>query len=210
MGRVRAFWLALMLALWAGVGVAQERYQVDVTFEWRTEASIAPHWSRLIGFAHSSRYKLFSDGDTATSGLGLVATNGRVTVLEAELAEGRRRGRVGEAIVLPGLPDGVGQFSFELKVSDKHTQVSFVTMLAPSPDWFSGASGVSLRDGDAWKDRVQVPLWVWDAGVDSGPEFEGPNVPTQPQQSVRLLTHPGFLTQSGLRPIGMAVFTRLK
>jgi len=200
---------AVGIAVWATVLPAQEQYRVDVAFAWRTEAAISPHWSRLIGFAHSSRYALFADGDTASSGLGLVATNGRVSVLEAELAEARRRGRAGAPVVVPGVPDGVGRFTFEVTVDEKLSEVSFVTMLAPSPDWFSGVSGVALRKDGMWRDDVRAPLWVWDAGVDSGVTYNGANMPTQPRQSVRLLTHPDFLTRDGLRPIGEVVFTRL-
>ncbi|WP_415919813.1 spondin domain-containing protein [Tateyamaria sp. SN6-1] len=208
---------ALIGALWlvTGAAFAQEeaRYRIEVTFAWDGATGAGhpedKHWSRLIAFAHSARYALFEDGDTASSGLALVATNGRVTVLEAELAEARRRGRVGAHVVAPGLDNGVGTFVVELPVTARHSLVSFATMLAPSPDWFSGVSGVELRDADMWRDAVSRPLWVWDAGADSGPAFSGPNMDTQPRQSVRLLTHPAFLTDAGLRPIGTVRFTRL-
>ena len=183
------------------------RYRVDINFFWAAP-ELDAHWSRLIAFSHSSRFSLFRDGDTASSGLALVATNGRVSVLEAELAEGRRRGRVGAHLVLPGIASP-GSFSFELDVDEKLDRISFATMLAPSPDWFSGAANVQLRDGAVWRDDVSVVLWPWDAGADSGPDYTGPNVETQPRQSIRLLTHPDFLTAEGLRPIGEARFSRL-
>ena len=187
-------------------------YAVTVSLNWSEETSAAPppgaHWSTLIAFAHSDRYALFSDGDTASSGLALVATNGRTTVLEAELAEGMRRKRVGAHIILPGSEGGQATFAFELPVTPRQNRISFATMLAPSPDWFSGISGVLLYEADAWVDQVERPIWVWDAGADSGPDFEGPNLPTQPRQSVRLLSHPSFLRASGLRPIGTVVFER--
>ncbi|MEL7092935.1 MAG: spondin domain-containing protein [Pseudomonadota bacterium] len=204
--------LALLLAMaCAPPASAQEtaRYAVTVTLNWQgSEAQGHPvdkHWSRLIAFVHSARYALFADGDTASSGLALVATNGRVTVLEAELAEARRRDRVADQIVVPGIDSGVGRFDFEMEVSEKHRFISFATMLAPSPDWFTGVNAVELRENDMWVAR-SVPLWVWDAGADSGPDFSGPNMPTQPRQSVRLLAHPAFLTAEGLRPIGTARF----
>jgi len=205
---VRYLAFALLLAV-AGTASAQEmaRYRVDVTFSW-ADPDLDAHWSRLIAFAHSSRYSLFRDGDTASSGLALVATNGRVSVLEAELAEGRRRGRVGAHVVVPGI-ESPGSFSFELDVDEARNRISFATMLAPSPDWFSGVSSIALRVDDRWRHRVEVPLWPWDAGADSGSEYTGPNVKTQPRQSVRLLTHPDFLTDEALKPVGRATFTRL-
>ena len=214
MGRALAVWLAALCLAATNVSAQDSiRYRVDIALAWDgTEAGGHPadkHWSRLIAFAHSSRYALFADGDTASSGLALVATNGRVSVLEAELAEGRRRDRVGAQVVLPGIDAGVGTFSFDLPVTGKHRFVSFATMLAPSPDWFTGVSAAALQDEEGWIDTVTAPLWVWDAGADSGPEFQGPNEDTQPRQSVRLLTHPAFLTADGLRPIGTVTFTRL-
>ena len=189
------------------------RYKVEIAFEWSGDDGAGhpadPHWSRLIAVAHSSRYALFEDGQTASSGLALVATNGRVSVLEAELAEARRRGRAGVPIVQPGLESGVGTFVLDMQLDQKLSHVSFASMLAPSPDWFSGASGVALFVDDAWVEQLRVPLWVWDAGADHGPGFEGPNMDTQPRQSVRLLTHPAFLRPAGLQPIGHATFTRL-
>ena len=201
----------LGVLVWASAAGAQEvaRYQVTIDFAWDAQGDPAdPHWSRLIALSHTAKYRLFQDGDTASSGLALVATNGRVSVLEAELAEARRRGRVDQELVLPGI-EGVGRFSFQIELTQRHHYVSFATMLAPSPDWFSGASGVNLRQGDEWVAEHQEPLWVWDAGVDSGAMFTAPNAPTQPHQSVRLATHPSFLRSDGLHPIGEARFTLL-
>ncbi|MEL7165978.1 MAG: spondin domain-containing protein [Pseudomonadota bacterium] len=202
--------IALLLILFFAASAAAQdtvRYAVTVSLNWNGGAGhpVEKHWSRLIAYAHSSRHALFQDGNTASSGLALVATNGRVTVLETELAEARRRGRVASQIVLPGIDSGTGTFEFEIDVSQKHRFVSFATMLAPSPDWFTGASAVELRADDAWVTRT-VPLWVWDAGADSGPDFASPNMPTQPRQSVRLLAHPAFLRPQGLRPIGTVTF----
>lgn len=209
--------LALIIGLWPQIVSAQQDgavFKVEVALDWAVgadgEGPADPHWSRLIAVAHSSRYDLFLDGNTASSGLALVATNGRVSVLEAELSEARRRGRAGEPVVLPGLETGTGTFSFEIAGDETLSRLSFATMLAPSPDWFSGVSGVPLLAERGWIDTVRVPLWVWDAGADSGADFEAPNVDTQPRQSVRLLAHPAFLTDDGMRPIGFATVTRLR
>lgn len=205
---VRAFilWLCVLAApLWADA-----TYRVTVSFDWQQPELEDPHWSRLIAFAHTPRYSLFADGQTASSGLGLVATNGRVSVLQAELDEGQRRGRVGAREVVPGLEAGRGQFVLELTLTEEHHLVSFATMLAPSPDWFSGASGVDLRNAEGWVDQLTRPLWVWDAGVDSGGAFVSANTPTQPRESVRLLVHDAFLKPTGMAPIGDVRFERLR
>lgn len=190
-------------------------YAVTVSVHWSDDEDAArapenPHWSRLLATTHDARYVLFADGDTASSGLALMAKNGRVSVLEAELAEARRRGRAGAHVVVDGLRGGVGEFTFEIDVTAGDPLISLATMLAPSPDWFAGVSAAALRDETGWRDLVEAPLWVWDAGADSGETFTAPNAETQPRQSVRLLAHPAFLRSDGLRPIGEATFRRIR
>ncbi len=197
--------LSVLAAMPARAQADTARYRFEVTLNWAPEGADAPanpHWSRLIAFSHSSRYRLFADGDTASSGLALVATNGRTRVLEAELAEGRRRDRVGDVVVTEGLNSGSGQLRFDMTLTPKHRFVSCATMLAPSPDWFTGISGFALRIDDVWQAQRRAPLWPWDAGADSGEAYSGPDAPTQPRQSVRLLAHPAFLRPEGLVPIG--------
>lgn len=190
------------------------RYRIEIVYEWSAETHPVdfperPHFSRLIATTHNSRYALFSDGRTASSGVALVATNGRVTVLEAELAEARRRGRVDQVLVAPGQRADAGPLALEIEVAADHPLLSFVTMLAPSPDWFTGAHDVALRKNDRWVETVSAPLWVWDAGVDAGAAYDSPNAPMQPQESVRLAAGPQFLQPTGLARVGWATVTRL-
>lgn len=190
------------------------RYRVSIALNWTETRFPADypanaHWSRLIAMAHAPRYRLFADGETASSGLALLAANGRVTVLEAELDEARRRGRAADHIVIPGLKTGAGRLSFEVTLTDAAPVLSFATMLAPSPDWFTGARIDARDDSGGFVAQAERPLWVWDAGADSGPRFTSPNAETQPRQSVRLSTHPAFLQAQGLAPIGSVRIDRL-
>jgi len=58
--------------------------------------------------------------------------------------------------------------------------VALVSMLAPSPDWFVGVSGLSLRANGEWIQHLVVPLDTYDAGTDSGPTYASPNQVTAP------------------------------
>ena len=210
-----AFGLATLLLTAVTASAAdQVTYCLTARFAWSAQSHPYnfpenPHFSRLIGAAHSSRYSLFADGDTASSGLGLVATNGRVSVLEAEMAEAARRKRVGEVFQTMGLAAGTGTVSVQFAVTNKHSLVSFATMLAPSPDWFTGVTALALQEDGRWRDEARSPMWVWDAGVDQGESYDAPNAPIQPHQSIRLAAGPAFLTKKGLLPIGEAVFRRV-
>jgi hypothetical protein len=212
--------LAISLALIVTIpfdSPAQEaaRYQVELKVSWSSETHcnefpLGAHFSDLIGAAHNSRYVLFADGQTASSGLELLAENGRSSILQAELAEASRRARVGAVFNGDGLRTVPGVITAEFDVKAEDSLVSLVTMIAPSPDWFTGVSGVALSWEGTWVDRLELPLWAWDAGTDSGTTYAAADVDTQPRQSGRLLATPHFLGQAGLRSVGTVSFVRIR
>lgn len=209
--------LLVIASLWPLAVAAQDqsaRFELALDITWSAATAPyafpeGPHLSRLLLATHHSRYTLFRDGETASSGLELVAENGRVSVLRAELAEAQRRGRVGNVVEGPALPRAPGTLATTFEATTDHPLVSFVTMLAPSPDWFTGAADLRLHDGSAWVDALGVTLWTWDAGTDDGTDYVAANADTQPQQSIRLLATPHFLTDRGIVPVGTATLRRL-
>ena len=210
---VAAIYLALGMT---GPADTQQTVEFELTVNITWSTATAPlefppdgHMSGLIGATHDKRYVLFRDGDTASSGLELLAENGRVATLRAELAEARRRGRLGEEIDGPELDKVPGEISVRFKASEKHSRLSFVTMIAPSPDWFTGAADIALQAGGNWIDTISVTLWAWDSGTDHGTTYNAEDIDAQPQQSIRLLASPHFLTEQGLVPMGTATVTRV-
>lgn len=209
--------IALLSLPFAGpAGAADDVATFGLTVEIGWSAETAPlefpdgaHLSGLIGATHNSRYVLFRDGHTASSGLELVAENGRPTVLEAELAEAARRGRVGSVIEGPNLASVPGTIETRFTATKTHTRLSFVTMLAPSPDWFTGIADFPLLADGAWIDGADLTLWVWDSGTDDGQTYAAPNMDTQPRQSIRLLSGPHFLSENGLVTVGTARLRRI-
>lgn len=210
--------LAVSLLAWpASISLAQEtaEYRLLIEVTWSAESHPLdfpehPTLSRMIGATHDPDYAMFRDGDTASSGLELIAERGRPSIFRIELEEARDRALIGtvfegdELDVIPGR----STHSFEAKAAFPH--VSFVTMIAPSPDWITGVSGIALRRGQTWIDRIDLPLWAWDVGTDSGDSYAAFNEDTQPQQSVRLVSTPHFLTDQGLRRVGRVIIERIK
>lgn len=187
------------------------RYRLDVAIDWSAETHPhefpnAPHLTAFVGATHHGRYTLFRDGDTASSGLESVAERGRTRIVTAELESQKERGRIGSILIGPALSTVPGEISLEFETTERHSRVSFVSMIAPSTDWFTGFE-VVLRAEEGWTDRVSVPLFVWDAGTDHGTTFTDPGMDTQPRQSIRLLATPHFAYTDGLRPIGRATLT---
>lgn len=190
-------------------------YRVRVTLNWTPvdfphDYPDNPHFSRFIGMTHNDRYTLFEDGQTASTGLGLVATNGRVSVLKAELEEMARRKRIGSVVEADALKSGTGAVDMAVTVTTDHNRFSFVTMVAPSPDWITGVSGIILNPKGVWRDTMTLPLWVWDAGVDGGKSLHSADDPLPVKENLRLSAAPYFLYETGLKPIGSVRFDRLR
>ncbi len=207
--------LAASMAL-ASPAFSQEsaQYRLDIHATWSLEThpfEYAPgaHFSRMRGATHNSRYTLFGDGRTASSGLQSVAERGRTDLLLLEMEDARERGRLGEIFDAPGI--GVpGTMSATFTATEKYSLASFATMVAPSPDWFTGAASVPLFVDGKWVERVELTLWAWDAGTDSGTTWTADNAETQPRQSIRLLAAPNFLYPEGLRPVGTATMVQIE
>jgi len=202
--------LTLALALGAGPALAQDQtvtYEATVDITWSAETAPfefpdGAHLSGIVGATHNERYVLFRDGDTSSSGLELVAENGRPRTLEAEFAEGIRRGQIAEIVYGPGFKEVPAAKEISFSMTPEHPLFSFITMIAPSPDWFTGVADVALYRDGAWIDEIALPLWAWDSGTDFGSTYTSPNDDAQPQQSVRLLATPHVLTGAGLIPVG--------
>lgn len=211
--------LSAILVTICGIGSVladskQASYKVVLNIDW--SASLAPfeypegggHMSSLIGLTHGDRISLFADGATASSGLKLVAENGRSGILKAQFDEWRRKDRVGAVIEANGIKSVPGKISTTFKTTLEHPLLSVITMVAPSPDWFTGVSAVRLHSDDGWADIIELPLWVWDAGTDSGTSFIAKNAETQPHESIRLLATKHFLNGDGLIKFGSITIER--
>jgi hypothetical protein len=208
-----AFLVSLSSANAQAVDTARYRLEVAVTWSADTHPLEFPrgaHFSDLIGVTHEARYAVFADGQTASSGLELLAENGRASILRAEFEEGARRGRVGSVFHGEGLYALPGVITTTLDVDARHGLVSFVTMIAPSPDWFTGLGSIELMKDGEWIERLELALWAWDAGTDSGRTYTDLDADTQPRESVRLLTSPHFFDDNGLKRVGTATLLRLR
>ena len=207
--------LATLMALaWPAFPQESARYRLGIDATWSQEThpfEFPPgaHLSRMRGATHNSRYTLFGDGRTASSGLQSVAERGRTDLLLLEMEDARERGRLGDIFQAQGI--GVpGTMTATFAATQKYSLVSFATMVAQSPDWFTGAASVPLFVDGEWVERVVWTLWAWDAGTDSGTTWFADNAETQPRQSIRLLAAPYFLYADGLRPVGTATLMRIE
>lgn len=77
-----------------------------------------------------------------------------------------------------------------LELDSDRSYLSTITMVAPSPDWFSGFYNFNVIDTNAgtWFDSFVVETFPWDAGSDAGLTYNSPNSPSNPQESTFQLT----------------------
>lgn len=210
---VLSFLLVLSSVTTVNAESQQVTYKMELSIEW--SQSVAPfeypdgaHMSSLIGLTHQDSYRLFEDGETASSGLELLAENGRFGILRAQFEELGRRQLVGAVVIAEGIKKVPGKMTTTFTSTTDHPLLSVTAMLAPSPDWFTGVSAVTLYSDGEWIDEINLPLWVWDAGTDSGVSFKSDNEDTQPRESIRLLSSEHFLNDRGLVRFGNIAITR--
>ena len=83
---------------------------------------------------------------------------------------------------------GSGTSSATFTADRYHPLVSALSMIAPSPDWIVGVDSLPLCNGSQWLQKVQVQLYPWDAGTDSGLTFTSPNSVTSPPEPIARIT----------------------
>ncbi len=183
-----------------------------VTFEGQWDAAATPggvpggaHFSRLIGALHNSGVTFLRSGETASDGVESMAEEGGWMSLRDEV----ENAGTNALDVLRGDTDNIGPTTSKthtLTVTAEHPRVTLLTMIAPSPDWFVGVSGLTLLDdqGD-WVESLQVDLYPWDAGTEDGGEFSLSNSATSPQGVITNLRGTGKFSNARIATL---TFTR--
>ncbi|MEO5894820.1 MAG: spondin domain-containing protein [Vicinamibacterales bacterium] len=192
---------------------ATARYRVVFDSTWTRsthpqDAPDNPHYSALIGVTHHSGVTFWLPGSPATEGIRRMAESGVNLALDTEI-----RAAIASAaakdLLLGSTLDSPGTTSFEFEVSQTHPLVTLVTMVAPSPDWFVGVSGLPMFENGAWIEQRVMPLAPWDAGTDSGATFRAADIDTRPRQPISLISTPPLAINGTVSPLGIFTFMRL-
>lgn len=190
---IRASWRAFPLCLLFAAGLTPSaNAQTDsatyrMTFEgdW-TAADITDnalpggaHFTSIVGAPHASGVTLWAPGTRSSPGIEDVAELGSTAALAGEVGANDGAGpfiSAGSSIVGP-----TATVSTTFTTSSARPEVSIISMIAPSPDWFVGVSKESLRDGNGWKNEVSFNLYAWDAGTEDGGGWSLSNPATSPR-----------------------------
>ena len=168
-----------------------------------------PHFSGLIGAAHTPDVRLWEMGKLASPGIKNMAETGGKSPLNAEIDALIDAGDACVQISGGGVPTSPGSVAVTFTVNKECPMVSVVTMIAPSPDWFVGVSALSLLEDGAWVDEKVVELWPYDAGTDSGEAYTSPDLPTADPEPIFVLETEPLLVNGAVPPLGTFTFTRL-
>jgi hypothetical protein len=210
--RRNGFLLLLLLALGletADAAPASADYEIRFEADWSalTHPGAYPagaHFSSLIGASHKFQADLWAPGELASLGIERMAEQGSTATLAAEAQLLIAAGEAAYVISGGGANSPGGTTIPSVTVSEDFPYVSLVTMIAPSPDWFTGVHGLPMVADGAWRTSITVDLYPYDAGSDDGTAFTAADVePTPHHTIVRVFDVP---LDNGT-PLGRFVFT---
>jgi hypothetical protein len=192
--------------------IAHYRVTFDASWSAATHPTDFPgnaHFSGLIGGTHGPSVSFWREGGMATEGIRRMAERGRQTPLDEEVEAAIAAGTAQHVLKGLDVPNSPGSTGFEFDIGRDFPLVTLVTMVAPSPDWFVGVSGLSLIENGSWVAEKVVQLHPYDAGTDSGVTFGSADVVTQPQEPIHRITT-GPLAEAATVPhLGTFTFRRL-
>jgi len=166
-------------------------YNVIFTTKWSEPAFSVPvnaHLTKLIGMVHTTDTFLWSN-KPASPGLEFVAEIGSNRKMMDEIDSMIVKQKVVSQFAIDP-PVINSSIEFPMKFTSKFNAISFASMIAPSPDWFTGLNNYSLIQNDKWIDDITIDLFIYDAGSEDGDVFGYDNPSTVPLQNVSFLTAP--------------------
>ena len=149
------------------------------------------HWTPPVLLAHSKFADLWSHGDMASPGIENVAETGSTFTLQTEIEVLQTKGLAGDMVI------GSNQFNardppqvFEnITLGPNFPYLSAISMMGPSPDWFSGLSSFCPRGpGGFWFQSFEIATYPFDAGTEQGDTYSINNNPESPHGPIFQLT----------------------
>lgn len=162
------------------------------------------HFSPLVGGTHAAAAQLWAPDALASVGIERMAELGSTGPLLAEIQAAIDANTARSTILGSGLSGLPNSTSVRFDVEPSHPLLTLVTMVAPSPDWFLGVHGLSLRNDEGWIGRLEINLVPYDAGTDDGVNFTSPDVEPTPHRALGLLDGFPF---TNLPPLGKLILT---
>ena len=143
-----------------------------------------PHFSSLVGAVHNKDVQFWDTGKKASPGIESMAETGSTTLLAGEIGKSYAKKNSWKAIIGKGIAKSPGSVSVKFFATEDFPLLTIVSMLAPSPDWFTGIHDYSLMKNGKWIESETFDVHIYDAGTDSGPDFTSPDLKTDPKVDI--------------------------
>ena len=195
---------------------AQSKAEYELTFDatWsaqthpdRFPTGRNPHFTSLIGGTHNESVTFWEVGSTATSGIESMAETGSTGGVRREVESAIAANHAKDVLSGPSVTPSPNSVTMTFSIDSRWSMVTLTSMLAPSPDWFIGVSGLDLLDEDGeWLSKREVELFAYDAGSEDGNEYSLSNPDTQPKENIRRIEEAPFVVNGETRSVGTFVF----
>ena len=192
---------------------APTEYTVIIKSTW-TKATHAfeypsgAHFSGMIGASHNAKYSIFAVGRRPTPGLERLSEEGKHSPLDTEIRTAIDQGNALMLFESGGLKNWKDSMVATVRVDPAHPLVSVVNMVAPSPDWFTGASSVNLIENGTWVARRTLTLPAYDSGGDDGKTYKAPDRDTNPKKPTTRAATRHFVVNGRVKPVATVTFVR--
>ncbi|MCY4170216.1 MAG: spondin domain-containing protein [Bacteroidetes bacterium] len=195
---------------------AQSTAEYELTFNatWsaqthpdRFPSGSNPHFTSLIGGTHNSSVTFWEVGSTATSGIESMAETGSTGGVRREVEAAIASNTAKSVLSGPSVTPSPNSVTMTFDIDSRWSLVTITSMLAPSPDWFIGVSGLDLMgENGEWMQTREVELFAYDAGSEDGTEYSLSNPDTQPKENIRRIQEAPFLVNGTVKSVGTFVF----
>jgi hypothetical protein len=145
------------------------------------------HFSPFVAYSYNGtdQGRVFKEGIIASPGMEEMAETGATGILEEEISRIIDENSALNYVKANRI-DSPGETEITLEFNQDFSQFIFVSMIAPSPDWFVAGEGNLFVDGQ-WVDQIVLDVISFDAGTDSGNSFTAADSDTDPKQPVNRL-----------------------
>jgi len=180
------------------IGQTSATYDITFTSIWNatdhTSVPVNAHWSKLVGATHKTTNVFLQIDNLATTGIKNIAETGNNDVFNTEVTAEITKGEADQYIDGPNLDTAAGDILISnLVIKEEFPLLTLVSMIAPSPDWMIALNGYNLLDAVGnWKTLVNLDMFAYDAGTDSGTDYTSNNSITNPFQPISMINGSPF------------------
>ncbi len=197
----------------SAVPMTPAEYTVIIKSTWTKkshpfEYPSGAHFSGMIGASHNARYSIFAVGRRPTPGLERLSEEGKHSPLDTEIRTAIDEGNALMLFESGGLKNWKDSMVATVRVDPAHPLVSVVNMVAPSPDWFTGAASVDLAENGSWVQRKMLTLPAYDSGGDDGRTYNAKDRDTNPKKPVSRAADRHFVVRGKVKPVATVTFVK--